>query len=234
MLITVRLFAILRERAGAKELTLELADDACVADALAATADLAQGLPLVLAVNRVYASADLPLAAGDELALIPPVSGGAGPREDPGVLTPDSTAVSIELSEQPLRPDALLAAVRDSRAGAIVLFEGVTREVAQLDYEAYDQMAVECMREIAERALARHGCCRVAVAHRTGTVALSEPSVLVAASAAHRGEAFAAAREVIDAVKAQAPIWKRETEDGISTWTAGRPPAVQGRPTPAG
>lgn len=128
----------------------------------------------------------------------------------------------VEVTADPLDPAGLRAAVRDSRAGAVVIFEGVTREVEALDYEAYEEMASERIAEIAAAAETRHGLCAVAVAHRVGRVPLSEPSVLVAVSAPHRGEAFAGAREIIDRVKAEAPIWKREP-DG---WVPGTKPAT--------
>jgi molybdopterin converting factor subunit 1 len=202
MHVSVRLFAGLRERAGVDRLEVELPEDARVADVLAAMADTAVG-PLrprecVVAVNREYAEAHEPVRAGDEVALVPPVSGGSGP------------AIHVRVTGEALDLAALAAAVRDPRAGAVVLFEGVTRKVPELDYEAYVEMAQERLRKIAEEEAASHELCAVAVEHRTGTVALSEPSVIVAASAPHRGEAFAGARAVIDRVKAEAPIWKVE------------------------
>jgi molybdopterin synthase catalytic subunit len=215
MLVRVRLFAMLRERAGAAEVELELPDDARVGDALAAMGDLAPGTPLVMAVNRRYAKSDEPLSPGDELALIPPVSGGAAEAGAP---------VHAGLSAEPLSLDELIAAVRDPRAGAVVTFQGVTRTVAQLEYEAYEEMAVPRLAQIAAAAAERHGACRVAVEHRVGVVPLSEPSVAVAVSAPHRPEAFAAAREIIDEVKAQAPIWKREVDGEETKWIAGNPP----------
>jgi molybdopterin synthase catalytic subunit len=120
---------------------------------------------------------------------------------------------------------ALAAAVRDPGAGAVVCFEGVTREVPSLEYEAYAEMAEPKLRAIAEEEAERHGLCAVAVQHRVGTVTLSEPSVIVAASAPHRGEAFAGARAVIDRLKAEAPIWKVEIEaDGTHRRVAGTLP----------
>jgi molybdopterin synthase catalytic subunit len=196
VVVTIRLFAMLRERAGASEIELELPDGARVRDALDRLDDLAGGLPLVMAVNRDYADGDSPLSPGDELALIPPVSGG---ETVPAVVT---TA--------PLSLDALVERVRDPRAGAVVTFQGVTREVDSLDYEAYVEMADERIRAIVAEAVQRHGLCAAAAEHRVGNVPLSEPSVAVAASAPHRGEAFAGAREIIDRIKAEAPIWKRE------------------------
>jgi molybdopterin synthase catalytic subunit len=102
------------------------------------------------------------------------------------------------------------AAVRDPAAGAVVVFEGVTREVPELDYEAYVEMAEARLRAIGEEVAAAHGLSAVALEHRVGTVPLSEPSVIVAASAPHRGDAFDGARALIDRVKAEAPIWKVE------------------------
>ena len=118
----------------------------------------------------------------------------------------------VRVTGEPLDVAALSAAVRDPRAGAVVLFEGVTREVPELDYEAYVEMAEPKLAAIAAEEAERHGLCAVAVEHRTGTVPLGEPSVIVAASAPHRGEAFAGARAVIDRVKAEAPIWKVEVD----------------------
>jgi molybdopterin converting factor subunit 1 len=208
VVVTIRLFAMLRERAGASEIELELPEGARVRDALDRLDDLAGGLPLVMAVNRDYVDSEAELRAGDELALIPPVSGG---ETVPAVLT-----------TEPLSLDVLVERVRDPRAGAVVTFQGVTREVAKLEYEAYAQMADERIRAIVAEAIERHGLCRAAAEHRVGTVPLSEPSVAVAASAPHRSEAFAGAREIIDRIKAEAPIWKREEGE----WKAeSRPPA---------
>ena len=212
MTVRVRLFAMLRERAGRDVLELELPDGARVSDALAALGDLTAGFSCVLAVNRVYAPESQRLEPGDELALIPPVSGGAGP------------ALHVALRAEPLSLDALAERVRDPRAGAVVTFSGVTREVELLEYEAYAEMAEPKMRAIVAEAIARHGLCAAAAEHRVGPVALSEPSVAVAVSAPHRGEAFAGAREIIDRLKAEAPIWKREVEGGDSHWVEGTAP----------
>ena len=213
MQVTVRLFAMLRERAGTAEMVLDLPDGASVREALDQLGDLADGLPLLLAVNREYAPEHQVLDAGDELALIPPVSGGDGA---PHVrVTPD--ALSLE---------EVAGRVSDPRAGAVVCFQGVTREVERLEYEAYAEMAEARMREIALAAVARHGLCAAAVEHRVGEVPLSEPSVAVAASAPHRGEAFAGAREIIDRVKAEAPVWKKEVNAGGEGWVEGTVPEV--------
>jgi molybdopterin synthase catalytic subunit len=212
MEVTVRLFAMLRERAGASEVTVELPDGARVGDALAALGDLAEGMPLVMAVNREYAREDAPLDPGDELALIPPVSGG------------EAAVAHVRVTSEPLALDPLVARVRDPRAGAVVTFQGVTREVERLDYEAYVEMALTRIEAIVGEAIERHGLCAAAAEHRVGSVSLSEPSVAVAVSAPHRGEAFAGAREIIDRVKAEAPIWKREVEGGEGQWVEGARP----------
>jgi len=201
--ISVRLFAGLRERAGADRVEVELPEGASVADLLAAmgTTPVGELAPrsCIVALNREYAGEDAVVGEDDEVALVPPVSGGdAGPVR------------LVEVVDAPLDLAAVSVAVRDPRAGAVVTFEGVTREVAALDYEAYAEMAAEKLRAIGEEEAARHGLCAVALIHRCGRVPLSEPSVIVAASAPHRGEAFAGARALIDRVKAEAPIWKVE------------------------
>ena len=213
MEVTVRLFAMLRERAGAREVSLELPEGARVSDALRELSELAGGLPLVMAVNRRYASEEQVLEPGDELALIPPVSGGS-----------TRAAPWVRVTDEPLSLDALAERVRDPRAGAVVTFQGVTREVELLRYEAYAEMAEERLAAIAREALERHGLCAAAVEHRIGEVPLSEPSVAVAVSAPHRGEAFAGAREIIDRVKDEAPIWKQEVEGGEERWVEGQAP----------
>jgi MoaE-MoaD fusion protein len=234
MRVRVRLFAMLRERAGASELELDLPDGARVRDALAApaVAALAEGLPLVLAVNRVYADTDAPLSPDDELALIPPVSGGAAdappPREPADGAPAAAGLVHVALRAEPLSLDALAARVRDPRAGAVVTFSGVTRAVDALVYEAYAEMAVEQMRTVVAEAIERHGLCAAAAEHRIGRVPLAEPSVIVAASAPHRPEAFAGAREIVDRIKALAPIWKQEhPADAPPAWVPGAQPRAQ-------
>jgi MoaE-MoaD fusion protein len=209
MQVRVRLFAALRERAGASELELELPEGAVVADALRRMSDLTAGVPVVMAVNQEYADDRVELHGGDEVALIPPVSGGS-----------EIAALHVRVTDEPLGLDPLLERVRDPRAGAVVTFLGVTREVEQLDYEAYAPMAERKIAEIVSAAIERHGLCAAAAEHRIGIVPLSEPSVAVAVSAPHRGEAFAGAREIIDQLKAQAPIWKKEEGE----WVRGTTP----------
>jgi molybdopterin synthase catalytic subunit len=210
MNVRVRLFAVLRERAGTDAIELELPDHARVSDALDRVKSLTDGVPVVMAVNQDYASADDVLHQGDEVALIPPVSGGSVRQ------------LHVRVINEPLDPQRLIERVRDPRAGAVVTFEGVTREVPELEYEAYAPMAERKIAEIVAAAIERHGLCAAAAEHRIGIVPLSEPSVAIAASAPHRDAAFAGAREIIDEIKAQAPIWKKEEGE----WKAGTTPQV--------
>jgi molybdopterin synthase catalytic subunit len=216
MHVRVRLFAILRDRAGGSdELELELPDGAVVADALERVRALTDGVPVVMAVNQEYAEPGAALHPDDELALIPPVSGGASQW---------APALYFRVRDEQLSADSLRDRVRDPRAGAIVVFEGVTREVPQLQYEAYAEMAERQIGEIVAAAVERHGLCSAAAEHRVGVVPVSEPSVAVAVSAPHRAEAFAGAREIIDRIKAQVPIWKREE----GQWVTGSTPTAEG------
>jgi molybdopterin synthase catalytic subunit len=211
MHVRVRLFAGLRDRAGAEEIELELPDGASVGDALAQLAHVSDGIKVVMAVNREYADADVRLHPDDELALIPPVSGGA------------TELAHARVTTERLSQDKLTELVKHPRAGAIVTFLGVTREVDQLEYEAYAEMAERQIAEIVARAIETHGLTAAAAEHRIGTVPLSEPSVIVAASAPHRTEAFDGAREIIDRIKEQAPIWKREEGEWVDGTTPSPP-----------
>lgn len=220
MKVEVRLFAMLRERAGRETVELELREGATVADALQALGEhdglgeLVGQLPLVMAVNRDYAHGEHRLEAADELALIPPVSGGE--------------ALHARVSEEPLALAAVAERVQSPAAGAMVTFQGTTRAVDHLDYEAYAEMAEERMASILAGCVARHGLESAAAEHRVGAVPLGEASVIVAVSAVHRSEAFAGAREAIDRIKAEVPIWKQEVErlgDVVTaTWVEGISP----------
>lgn len=260
MTVTVRLFAILRERAGRDSVEIELPEDATVADAFERLAEtpglgeLVERMPLRMAVNREYVGAAAPIAPGDELALIPPISGGA-PRPGEGQPSAFSSPegdqgqgvrvlgnpggdkgqspqgrTHAKVTEEPLSAERLSAWVGDPGAGAIVTFQGVTREVASLDYEAYREMAEERIAAILADCVERHGLLAAAAEHRVGRVPRGEPGVVVAVSAGHRGEAFDGAREAIDRIKAEAPIWKREMDaSGQGTWVEGEAAPESGR-----
>jgi MoaE-MoaD fusion protein len=205
--VTVKLFAGLRERAGFGERTLELAGDATLGDVWPALALGEEPTGLLYALNREYAPAERRLAEGDEVALIPPVSGGA-----------------FRLSSQPLDLAAVVAEVGDEKAGAIATFLGTTRvesrgrTVLHLEYEAYEGMAEQVMADIAEELRARYNLVEIAMHHRVGRVGIGETSVAIAVSAAHRHDALAACREAIDALKELVPLWKKEVYEGGEEW----------------
>jgi molybdopterin synthase catalytic subunit/molybdopterin converting factor small subunit len=205
--VTVKLFAGLRERAGAGERELELPDGARVADVWAPLGLGDQPPGLLYAVNKTYAEPARPLAEGDEVALIPPVSGGA-----------------FRLTDEPIDVGAVLADVADERAGAVATFLGTTRirsrgrTVLHLEYEAYEGMAEQVMEEIAAGLLARYDLCRVAMTHRVGPVGIGETSVAIAVSAPHRADALAACRDAIDTLKLEVPLWKKEVYKGGEEW----------------
>ena len=216
MRVHVRLFASYREAAGAGQIELDLAPSALVADAIAEVVRryplIAEGRTLIIARNREYVTADEPLADGDEVALIPPVSGGA------------TTIPLVHVSAVPLSVDDAIAACRDSRWGGIVVFLGTVREasrgkrVSHLEYEAYPEMAEAKMREIASALEMKHAPCRLVLHHRVGDLPLGEIAVIIVAGAPHRDAAFAAAREAIDELKTVVPIWKKEHGEDGAIW----------------
>lgn len=212
MIVRVRLFAQLRESAGSSTIELDLPSRAKVRDALAAVEHLSSGLPIVMAVNREYAHADVELRPDDELALVPPVSGGG-----------EAPRLHARITDRPLSLDAIAALVTDEHAGAVVTFSGATRDVPYLDYEAYWDMALTELQRIVAAVAWEHDLCAAAAEHRIGRVGTTEASVIVAASAPHRPAAFAGARALIDEIKVRVPIWKKEDGD----WVEGVAPSVQ-------
>ncbi len=205
--VAVKLFAALREQAGARERALELADDASIDDVWPALGLGDEPTGLVYAVNRAYVERGTPLADGDEVALIPPVSGGA-----------------FRLSDEPLSLERVAAEVASDDAGAIATFVGTTRahargrDVVRLEYEAYEGMAEAEMERIAGELRERHDVIDVAIHHRVGPVEIGETSVVIAVSAPHRAAAFDACREAIDTLKQTVPLWKKELYVGGEEW----------------
>jgi molybdopterin synthase catalytic subunit/molybdopterin converting factor small subunit len=203
--VTVKLFAGLRERAGWKERELEGVEK--VADVWPALALGDEPEGLLYAVNRSYADVERRLADGDEVALIPPVSGGA-----------------FRLQSEPLSLDAVVDEVRSAEAGAIATFVGTTRvqsrgqTVLHLDYEAYEEMAEEVMSKVAAELRERYDLCEIAMHHRTGRVEIGEASVVIAVSAPHRQDALAACKDAIDSLKERVPLWKKEFYEGGEEW----------------
>jgi MoaE-MoaD fusion protein len=203
--VRVRLFAGLRERAGWSE--RELDDVERVGDVWSRLDLGAEPAGLLYAVNKEYADADRKLVDGDEVALVPPVSGG-----------------TFKLTETPLALDAVVDEVRSDEAGAIATFIGTTRvesrgrAVRHLDYEAYEGMAEQVMAEIADELKRRYDVREIAIHHRTGRVEIGEASVMIAVSAPHRQDALAACKDAIDTLKERVPLWKKEVYEGGEEW----------------
>jgi molybdopterin synthase catalytic subunit len=203
--VTVRLFAGLRERAGRARLELE--NVARVEDVWPALG-LGDEPPGVLyAVNRSYVEPGHELADGDEVALIPPVSGG-----------------TFRLVDEPLDVAAVLREVEDPEAGAVASFVGTVRrrsrerDVVHLEYEAFEEMAEPMLVQLGDDLTERHGLCAVAVHHRLGRVEVGEASVVIAVSAPHRSAALDACREAIETLKTTIPLWKKEVYAGGEEW----------------
>ncbi|MDE3194479.1 MAG: molybdopterin converting factor subunit 1 [Chloroflexota bacterium] len=217
MRVLVRLFASYREAAGVGHIELELPAGATARDAIRAVLAehplVAEGRQLVIARNEEYVDVDAALEDGDELALIPPVSGGA-----------TRAATRIAVTSEPLSVDDCIEAVRADGYGGIVVFLGTVRDanrgkrVTKLGYEAYASMAERTMRGIAERLEREHAPACVAMRHRVGDLRVGEIAVIVAVAAPHRDAAFAAAREAIDELKSVVPIWKKEYTDDGAVW----------------
>jgi MoaE-MoaD fusion protein len=205
--VTVRLFAGLRERAGEPERVLDLPGGSVIDDAWSALALGDRPAGLLFAVNRRYVDENHELQDGDELAFIPPVSGGA-----------------FRLTSDPIDVEAVIAQVADERAGAIATFLGTTRAqsrgrtVLHLEYDAYEGMAERVMEKIAAELKSKHELCEIAITHRIGRVGIGETSVAIAVSAPHRHAALAACQEAIDTLKETVPLWKKEVYEGGEEW----------------
>ena len=234
MRVSVKLFAALRERAGLSEREVELPEGARAADVWPALPELGEPPPGVLvAVNKAYDDGDHELGAGDEVALIPPVSGG-------GVEAPHA----IRLTAAPIDVAAVIAEAADERAGAVATFLGTTRVesrgrvVLHLDYEAYEDMAEQEMARIADELAARYDLCRIAITHRIGRVEIGETSVAIAVSVRIAPQLLSASkdtidmhkvgvalwrkddacRDAIDTLKERVPLWKKEVYEGGEEW----------------
>jgi molybdopterin converting factor subunit 1 len=219
MRVRVLLFAALREAVGEKTLELEVRDSATLSELLAQLESLHGVLArfrgrLLVALNEERAPLATPLSDGDEVALLPPVSGGA---ERPWI------------DAAPLSLDALLREVSGPEMGGVVTFTGVVRNHARgeaidhLEYEAYAPMAEKEMRKIADAVRARWPLVRIAMSHRVGRLAIGDAAVMIAVAAPHRAEAFEACRFAIDRLKASVPIWKKEFATGGSYWVEENP-----------
>jgi molybdopterin synthase catalytic subunit len=224
MKVSVRLFAGLHDLVGKRDVFVELADEATVAQL---QEQLGRDYPavvpflptLVCAVDDEYVPAEHRLHDGDEVAFIPPVSGGSADEEG-----------CFQVTTEPLEPQRLVDAVRKDESGAVALFYGVARNhnegrrVRALEYDAHPSLAEKKLREVAEEVRARRPITGIGILHRTGRITVGETSLLVAVSAAHRREAFEACHYAVDRIKEIVPIWKKEIwEDGDGAWVAGHP-----------
>jgi MoaE-MoaD fusion protein len=218
MRVRVRLFAGLRERAGSGSVDVDLSEDAVVGDVWPALGLGDEPGGLLYAVNRGYAEKSTSLSPGDEVAVIPPVSGG---EVAPGGSEPQAR---FRLSDEPLSLQAVVDEVKTDDAGAVAAFVGTTRarsrgrDVLHLEYEAYEGMAEGVMAELATELKARHELCEVAIHHRVGRVEIGETSVVIAVSAPHRSAALTACHEAIDELKVTVPLWKKEVYEGGEEW----------------
>jgi molybdopterin synthase catalytic subunit/molybdopterin converting factor small subunit len=207
MRIRVRLFAGVRERLGMGENEMELPEGARARDVWELLELGPEPSGLAYAVNRQYVDRHHALADGDELAIIPPVSGGA-----------------FRLVNGPIDPRAVMAEVEAPEAGAVASFVGTVRarsrdrDVHHLEYEAYEGMAEEVMGQLASALKVKYDLCDVAIAHRVGRVEIGEASVAIAVSAPHRQAALAACKDAIDTLKQTVPLWKKEVYEGGEEW----------------
>jgi molybdopterin synthase catalytic subunit len=207
MNVRVRLFAGLRERAGTGAVEVDVAEGATVGDVwpLLALGDEPGGL--LYARNREYVERSEAVHPGDEIAFIPPVSGG-----------------DFRLAAEPLSVEDVVGEVRDDAAGAIATFVGTTRaysrgrDVLHLEYEAYEGMAEQVMANLATELTQRHDLCKVAIHHRIGRVDIGGTSVVIAVSAPHRAAALEACADAIEELKVSVPLWKKETYVGGEEW----------------
>jgi molybdopterin synthase catalytic subunit len=223
MQVIVLPFGMLKDKLGATPAPVELPHGATVADLLA---QLAHGQPapwlrgIAVSVNAEYVTAARVLAEGDEVGLLPPVSGGA-PDDAPVLYT--------ALIRDPIDANALVSALKRGEDGALVVFDGIVRNhtrgrrTLHLDYEAYEELATKQMRDLAAQAVQRFPIRDVVIVHRLGRLHVGETSVLIAVASPHRAAAFEASRWLIDTLKSTVPIWKRETFADGAVWAPGDP-----------
>ena len=228
MHVHVLLFGALKDLQAREKETVELPEQATVAEFLrrfiAAAPQVGKYAgSLAIAVNREYALPTQVLREGDEVALLPPVSGGCA--EDVPVAGSDW----IRLQREPIDAGLLVAAIKDGEAGAVVVFDGIVRNntrgrrTLHLDYESYEAMALSQMQALARDAQQRFGVRRVALVHRLGRLQVGETSVLIVVASAHRALAFDACRWIIDTLKKTVPIWKKEWFEDGAVWADGEP-----------
>ncbi len=217
---------MLKEWLGAPETTVDLPEGATVAallEHLAAREPSPVLRGIAVSVNAEYAAGAQVLREGDEVGLLPPVSGGSASDAE------EVDNETIKLTREPIDAEPLVAAAKHGEDGAVVVFDGIVRnntrgrQTLYLDYEAYEEMAEKQMRELAAEARSRFGVRQVTMIHRLGRLRVGETSVLIVAASAHRAQAFDACRWLIDTLKKTVPIWKKETFADGTVWAAGEP-----------
>jgi molybdopterin synthase catalytic subunit len=230
MRVRVMYFGILRDMAGQEHETVELADGARLAELYS---DLQQRIPglgkfgssIALSINCEYSPVDAPLHEGDEVALLPPVSGGAGEERE----VSGSAAFRTRLVREPINYERIVAEIRAPEDGAVVVFDGIVRNHSRgrrtlyLEYSAYEAMAVAELQKLAQAALALYPIRDVRIVHRLGRLEIGETSVLIVVASAHRAAAFEASRWIIDTLKKTVPIWKKEYFADGAVWADGEP-----------
>lgn len=221
--VRVLRFGVLKDHWGTPESAIDLPEGATVAsllDLLRASCPSAPLQGIAVSVNSEYATAVQTLNNGDEVGLLPPVSGGSSSETAPGHLA---------LTRHPILAEPFVAQAKQGEDGAVVVFDGIVRnntrgrQTLHLDYEAYEQMAEKQIQNLAAEARTRFGVRHVTIVHRLGRLAVGETSVLIVVASAHRAQAYEASRWLIDTLKKTVPIWKKETfSDGV-VWADGEP-----------
>lgn len=236
MQVHVHPYGVLKEWLGPQALSVELPEGATVAKLWEILRAMEPGrapeqlLPsIAVGVNGEYAQATQRLADGDEVALLPPVSGGSARSDKPTDEELERLNVVVALTHDPIDTQKLIDGTRSGEDGAVVVFDGMVRNHSRgrrtlfLEYEAYDEMAVRQMEELGRKARERFGVRQVTIAHRLGRLEIGETSVVIVAASAHRTAAFEACRWLIDTLKQTVPIWKKETFADGAVWAPGEP-----------
>ena len=213
-------FGVLKDWLGAAPTTVELPEGATVAallDHLHASKIAPSFQGIAVSVNAEYSTSAHILVDGDEVGLLPPVSGGSSPQ------------TGTALTREPIPAEQLVAAAKQGEDGALVVFDGIVRnntrgrQTLYLDYEAYEEMADKQIRELAAEACAKFAVRHVTIVHRLGRLQVGETSVLIVVASAHRAAAYEASRWLIDTLKKTVPIWKKETFADGAVWADGEP-----------
>ena len=239
MQVRVLPFGVLKDSLGTEPFALDLPHGATVDQMLGFLGVISpaiESLRIAVSVNAEYAGRGTVLSENDEVGLLPPVSGGSG-------VAPEREQIVVRLVREPIEAEALIAAAKQGEDGAVLVFDGIVRNNSRgrrtlhLDYEAYEEMAVKQINELARESITRHGVRHIAIIHRLGRLAVGETSVLIIVASAHRAQAYEASRWLIDTLKKTVPIWKKETFVDGAVWADGEPfppgYAVEGANGPA-